>query len=168
MTFIVIKLINNLTSAKSSVGATEEPPPIQYGVDISFPMHYPTVSTNYPWLPHNVHPENIPIPEQYLNMPLQPLGDMQKKYDDYIQGCVDYYNRKNGKGKRCLHTEQDRIAMTLRQPQSMRNYTSTGFLKIRAPDHVFQLLKDFYEKNRGYEKPENWAPGNIYVYVFVS
>lgn len=25
---------------------------VEYGADISFPMHHDVVSTNYPWLPH--------------------------------------------------------------------------------------------------------------------
>jgi len=52
-----------------------------YGTDISWPMHHKWVSTNYPWLPHNLDPGNNPVPEKYLKMPLQPLGDRQKVYE---------------------------------------------------------------------------------------
>ena len=62
----------------------------EYGVDISFPMHYAPPSTNYAWLPHNVDPQNNPTPPEYKDMPIQPLGDMDKKYNDYIQGCVEF------------------------------------------------------------------------------
>merc|ERR1711988_2079209 len=53
--------------------------------------------------------------------------------------------------------------MSLRQPQSMYNYTAMGFTKIRAPEHVFSLIKEFWEKNKDKEKVEEWMPGNIYV-----
>jgi len=56
-------------------------PTVNYGVDVSWPMHHSRVSTNYPWLPHNVDPENNPVPEEYIGMPLQPLGNRQQVFD---------------------------------------------------------------------------------------
>lgn len=94
-----------------------------YGVDVSFPMHHATVSNNYAHLPHNVDP-NIPTPREYKDMAVQPLGDRQAFYQDFLQTCRDAFGSK---GKRCTQTEVDRIAMTLRQPQSMTNYTDVGF-----------------------------------------
>ena len=135
-----------------------------YGVDISFPMHYPTVSTNYAWLPHNVDPANHPVPDEYQGMPIQPLGDMKAKYDEYIEGCVEHYNKqKAGHGDRCRYNEIDRIHMTLRQPQSVYNYTELGYTKIRAPEHVFKLVKEFWDNNKGKQQPEQWHAGNIYT-----
>ena len=150
---------------------------LTYGVDISYPMHYRNVSTNYAWLPHNHRDSasSIPVtPPEYQGMPIQPLGNMQAKYDKFLQGCVDRYNndkaaaaknKRGSGGQRCLYNERDRLEMTLRQPQSMKNFTQKGFTKIRAPDHVFQLLKDFWEANRDREKLELWHAGNIYTYV---
>jgi hypothetical protein len=92
--------------------------PVEYGVDISFPMHYASVSTNYPWLPHNKD-HSKRVPKEYEGMPIQPLGDRSKFYNDYIQGCIDAFGAK---GTRCKQNEMDRIAMSLRQPQSMQNY----------------------------------------------
>ena len=59
--------------------------------------------------------------------------------------------------------ELDRVAMTLRQPQSMTNYTSVGFKKIRAPEAVFSLIKTFWDRNSEKQKPENWGVGNTYT-----
>lgn len=87
---------------------------LEYGADISFPMHR-NVSINYPWLPHNVDP-SIPTPDIYKGMPIQPLGDKHGYYDHYLQGCVDRYGEK---GERCIKNEKERIEMSLRQPQSM-------------------------------------------------
>ena len=134
---------------------------VEYGVDVSFPMHYDNVTINYAELPHNLDP-SIPTPPEYQNMPVQPLGNRQEFYNNMIQGCLDYYGDK---ADRCLVNERDRVDMSLRQPQSMQNYTEMGFTKIRAPDHVWELIKSFWEKNRGKEIPENWPVGMFYVDV---
>jgi hypothetical protein len=97
--------------------------PVEYGADISFPMQHEKVSINYPWLPHNVDP-TIPTPSEYANMPINPLGNRQAAYDDFIQGCVKHFG---GRGQRCIETEKDRFEMTLRQPQSMQVSHSRSF-----------------------------------------
>merc|ERR1719437_333978 len=132
----------------------------EYGVDVSFPMHYDGVSTNYAWLPHNVDPANNPVPNEYKNMPIQPLGDRQKAYDDLVDGCMKHYGKQ---GRACKSVERDRIEMSLLQPQSMVNYTDNGFKKIRAPPELFKLIKDFWEKNKGNRKKEQWFAGNTYT-----
>jgi hypothetical protein len=108
-----------------------------YGVDVSFPMH-----------------SNQIISED------NPLGDRQALYDNFIQGCMDYYSPK---GQACLQVEADRIAMSVRQPQSMVNYTDTGFKKIRAPKELMDLLYNFWEQNKDRKKIENWYTGSTYV-----
>jgi prolyl 4-hydroxylase len=128
-------------------------------------MMHEGVSTNYPWLPHNVDPEHNPVPPQYKDMPLQPLGDRLSVYNDYLGGCVDFYGPK---GHRCVQTEKERLEMSLRQPQSMNNYTKLGYLKIRAPDKVNALLKEFWAKNKDKQKPEQWPVGNIYTNHWAS
>jgi hypothetical protein len=109
---------DSTSSSSSTGGNTDEP--VEYGVDVSFPMHYAEVSTNYPWLPHNQDP-SLPVPKEYQDMVLQPLGNKQEFYRDFLQGCKDAFGAK---GTRCTQNELDRIAMTLRQPQSMQNYVS--------------------------------------------
>ncbi len=96
-------------NAASDVNVDE---PVEYGVDISFPIHNAKVSTNYPWLPHNVDPANNPTPKEYENMPIQYLGNVQQRYDDFMQGCRDHYNKRP---RACDQTEKDRISMSLRQ-----------------------------------------------------
>lgn len=123
-------------------------------------MHHEQVSDNYPWLPHNVDPVNDPVPLRYKDMPIQPLGNRQALFDNYLQGCVDYHGEK---GNRCRRQEKARIDMSSRQPQSMVNYTKNGFAKIRAPDTVFRLLKEFWDKNRDRGTPEIWSAGRIHV-----
>ena len=94
--------------------------PVEYGVDVSIPMQYASVSTNYPWLEHNVD-HSKPVPKEYEDMVIQPLGDRQSFYKEFLQGCKDHFGKK---GARCVQNELDRVAMTLRQPQSMKNYVS--------------------------------------------
>lgn len=77
-------------------------------------MHHLNVSTNYPWLPHNVDP-SIPTPLEYVGMPIQPLGNRKKFYDDLLQSCEDHF----GKEADCLGGEMERLEMSLRQAQSM-------------------------------------------------
>lgn len=93
-------------------------------------------------------------------MPVQPLGNRQAFYDEMIQGCVKYYGNK---GYRCLEYEADRVEMTLRQPQSMENYTDMGFKKIRAPENVWKLIKEFWDRNKNDQSNENWPTGNTYT-----
>jgi len=137
---------------------------VEYGVDVSFPIHYPSVSTNYAWLPHNQDP-NVPTPHEYKDMVVQPLGDRQKFYKNFVDGCRESFGAK---GIRCTQNEMDRITMSLRQPQSMQNYTDIGFKKIRAPDHVWNLIKEFWEKNKDKQTKENWGIGNTYTNNWAS
>lgn len=118
--------------------------PVEYGVDVSFPIHHDTVSTNYDWLPHNVDTTQQ-TPARYKDMVRSPLPGRQEYYDSFLDSCVKHFGRK---GQRCVANEADRIAMSLRQPQSMQNYTELGFKKIRAPEEVFSLIKEFWDKNK--------------------
>jgi len=68
-----------------------------YGVDVSFPVHYMNV----------------------MNKEDNPLGDRQKFYDEFMDGCREHYAGKRG-SHACDITEEDRFAMSLRQPASMQ------------------------------------------------
>jgi prolyl 4-hydroxylase len=119
-------------------------------------MHHAKVSNNYAWLPHNLDP-TLPVPKQYKDMKVQPLGDRQKVYDDFIASCKAFYPKQ---AKRCELTESDRVEMSLRQPQSMQNYTEMGFKKLKTPEKLFALIKDFWEKNQDKAKQEQWGAAN--------
>lgn len=136
--------------------------PVEYGVDISAPMHNMKVSNNYAWLPHNVDPENNPTPPEYKDMPIQWLGNVQERYDKTMAGCSIKYPKPK---RVCQITEEDRVAMSLRQPQAMQNYTEMGFKKIKTPPEVWNLIKTFWEKNKDQSQVqnENWPKGNTYV-----
>jgi prolyl 4-hydroxylase len=126
-------------------------------------MHHMEVSTNFAWLPHNVDPEHHPTPEEYEGMPIQPLGDVKQKHDEHMASCMNFYNETDVETSRCWFNERDRVEQSLRQPQSMRNYTELGYTKIRTPEYAYKLIKEFYDANKHREKPERWAHGNIYT-----
>ncbi|KAL7563090.1 hypothetical protein ACA910_022583 [Epithemia clementina (nom. ined.)] len=108
-----------------------------YGVDCTFP----------------IHGKQLKCRDRF--------GDEREKfYEAFMQGCRDYYGKKGG---RCDTTEDDRIEMSLRQPQSMVNYTSTGFKKIRAPQRTMDLLLGHWNRNKENKKQEVWGTGSIYV-----
>ena len=58
--------------------------------------------------------------------------------------------------------------MSLRQPKSMQNYTEMGFKKIKAPEAVFKLIKDFWDSNKDKASEENWSTGNTYTNHWVA
>jgi prolyl 4-hydroxylase len=147
------------------VEATEESSEAVYGVDVSFPIHHMDISNNYPWLPHNTNPESNPVPNEYKDKALQPLGDKQDMYNKFLSGCVDHYGKK---GHICRSTEVERVAMSLRQPRSMQNYTDVGFKKIRAPEALYKMVKDFWDKNKDTQSDENWPKGNTYTNHWVA
>lgn len=124
---------------------------------LTLTIHYTLITTSTTL---SVDPSNNPTPPQFQNQPLQPLGDKDTWYKGYLQGCVDHYGDK---GQRCVNNERERVEMSLRQPQSMKNYTELGFTKIRAPDHVMELIRNFWELNKDKGKPENWPAGNTYT-----
>ncbi|GKZ01247.1 hypothetical protein MPSEU_001075700 [Mayamaea pseudoterrestris] len=112
----------------------------RYGVDCSFPIHHSDFPSKA--CQHTFAEDRVQI------------------YEDYMQGCRDYYGRK---GNACDETEHDRLFMSLQQPQSMVNFTSTGFKKNRAPKAVMDLLYAHWEANKDAKEKELWTTGNIYV-----
>jgi hypothetical protein len=51
-TMMMTKSILLLAVLVAASMAVAEEATVDYGTDISFPMHYDGVSTNYAWLPH--------------------------------------------------------------------------------------------------------------------
>jgi prolyl 4-hydroxylase len=138
-----------------------------YGVDVSFPTHN-RVSTNYPFLPHNLDPDHHSIPPQFEHMPLQTQGDRQELYIQHLEGCRKAHEAVDP--TKCDLFEWDRMIMNRRQPQSMVNLTETGFKKVRAPAHLKELVDEFWAANNDAEKEktENWGVGNTYVNYWES
>ena len=134
-----------------------------YGVDVSFPIFH-SVSTNYPWLPQN---------NNNNTMPLQPLGNRHKLYQDHLNACREIYNTGNDDDDNnddnnhdnnwCDQHEYMRMMMNLRQPASMVNYTKRGFQKIKAPTQLTKLIAKFWKQNHYKGQEEIWPQGNTFV-----
>jgi hypothetical protein len=45
--------------------------------------------------------------------------------------------------------------------QGVYNYTKLGYTKMRAPEAVFKLARDFWDKNKDKQVPEYWGPGYV-------
>jgi hypothetical protein len=86
------------------------------------------------------------------------LDHRQKFYTDYMKGCYHYYSEED-----CNGEEETRLAMNQRQPQSMVNMTATGYQKLKAPESLLKLLKDFWEANKEGKYEEDWGHGSIYT-----
>ena len=110
-----------------------------YGVDCSFPIHHENQ-----WSCGNL------------------LGNRSAAYHNFMEGCHEYYRSKR-QASRCDGTEADRLEMSLRQPQSMVNYTQTGFKKIRAPARLYDLLLQHWNTNQDKKTQEQWFVGNTYT-----
>jgi prolyl 4-hydroxylase len=91
-------------------------------------------------------------------MAIQPLGNRQEFYDNFIDSCVKY----NG-GLQCKDTERDRIDNLLDQPKGMENYTKVGFKKIKAPPALYKVVKQFWDDNKNKQTEEQWGKGNTYT-----
>mmetsp|Transcript_20738 Transcript_20738/g.29567 ORF Transcript_20738/g.29567 Transcript_20738/m.29567 type:complete len:453 (+) Transcript_20738:31-1389(+) len=153
--FFVALFIVTVTIHKSSivVVASEDNGHPYYGVDISYPIHHAAASTNFAWVENSNQSE-----------PLQILGDRQSFYSVFLNGCRNSLGSQEG--SKCDEMERHRIRQNLMQPPSMVNYTDLGFKKIRCPEKVFQLLKEFWEKNKDKRKVEGWGLGNTYTNSF--
>ncbi len=86
------------------------------------------------------------------------LDQRQSFYNDYMEGCY-----RNANKAICDENEQVRLAMNIRQPQSMVNMTGTGYHKLRAPDSLIHLLSNFWEANKHKKEPEEWDRGNVFT-----
>jgi prolyl 4-hydroxylase len=116
------------------------------------------------------------------------FGDKQRLYDDFMNGCRA--SIPEGDASSC--NDEFRINMNVNQPAGMRvciymervfsfdwekltflctfflqNYTRLGFKKIRAPEKVFSMLQDFWERNKDKQYTE-WKSINVYHNMWAS
>lgn len=156
--FCILQLVSLPGFGQSISNDDESSASSSYGIDISFPIHK-RISTNYPWLPHNVDPANNPTPKQYEDVPIQPLGNRQEIYNEHLKGCREFYEN----ARQCDVYEYDRMLMNMRQPMSMQNYTEVGFLKTKAPKEIIDLMTKFWDQNHLNQEVEAWPEGNTYI-----
>jgi prolyl 4-hydroxylase len=81
-------------------------------------------------------------------------------YKKYIHDC-DEATAARGNLAHCYQHDRQRLLMNEHQPGSVYNYTQLGFQKIRAPKELFDVIRDFYMRNKHRAKTE-WADINTY------
>jgi hypothetical protein len=102
LALVVLVALDNMGVVHA--GLVQEDGGAAYGVDISFPIHHASVSTNFPWLQNG---------SNQSSQPLQVLGDRQSFYDDFLRRC------RQIDGRACDEAENFRIETNLKQPASM-------------------------------------------------
>jgi len=118
--------------------------PNDYGVDMSFPMHY--------WNGEKQLKSKNPMKAYF-----------SKRYMEHMKGCYDKFSFRE-----CDANERARIEMSLTQPAHQHNYTQIGFLKRRLPEDVMSLITTFWEEHKAEEKLEQWPRGNAYTNNWVA
>lgn len=105
---------------------------LQYGLDCSFPIHSHLIQCNSTYIFGGI--------------------DKQKYYNQYMNNCRNYYNNstlfESFNGYKCDNTEKHRIQQNIRQPQSILNYTNTGYYKMNVPNELFRLIYQFWKTNQ--------------------
>jgi prolyl 4-hydroxylase len=93
--------------------------------------------------------------------------DKQSLYDDYIVQCNEAISKKNEDegtttdSNVCNINDEYRQKMNAYQPKSVFNYTKGGYTKTRVPSDLFDLIKEFFNKNRHLAEIE-WKQYNVY------
>ena len=98
---------------------------------------------------------------------VNPLGQDYRMefYHKYMEGCSSVSGKS---GEKCQWSEQDRLEMTLMQPKVMKNFTTAGFAKIKAPDQVTTILREYWKAHESEQEVEFWPKENTYVNHWAS
>ena len=92
------------------------------------------------------------------------LGDISSRYKKFIEDC----NLAVGSfAKQCERDDEYRLRMNRDQPSSVYNYTKVGFKKIKAPKELYDMIYDFYTKNKDNAETE-WKQINTYHNMWES
>ena len=117
------------------------------GVDVDWPMHYPS----------SRHPD------------ANRRKNMVERYQQFLYGC-SFINSDGFSEEDCKRIDRERMTINRMQPPTMRNYTVTGFGKVgKAPTRVLSSLLDFYDKyHTSHMVREAWPPGSMYANHWAS
>ncbi len=126
---------------------------INYGVDVSFPIHHTFLGDN----------ASVSSTGQVFN------GEKVMLYADYLHGCMYTYVQLN-KSQDCVYNEEERLRLNINQPRAMTNYTDLGFAKVRLSEKLWKTLREFWEQVMNEEngtvdnlEEEYWPDANTYT-----
>jgi prolyl 4-hydroxylase len=74
--------------------------------------------------------------------------DKQSLYDQFIADCNEAAWSQDKGDNVCTEDEEWRMKMNIEQPPNVYNYTTVGYQKIKAPRELFDLIDEFYQKNK--------------------
>jgi hypothetical protein len=96
---------------------------------------------------------------------------VQELYDKFIKDCnaavhsmeglVHHSDALKNKDGICGFQDEYRIKMNSEQPGSVYNYTKEGYKKIKCPEELLAIVKEFWESNRDRAEIE-WKDYNVY------
>ena len=122
-----------------------------FGVDVSFPIHYNFFNSD------DLSKTN----EVFGN-------DRVEAYSKYIEGCIKRYGGHEANSL-CRFNDEERLSLNLDQPKAQTNYTHIGFKKTKLSDETWNMLKTFWAGVKAKEnfpdslRSEVWPEANTYV-----
>mmetsp|Transcript_6882 Transcript_6882/g.10689 ORF Transcript_6882/g.10689 Transcript_6882/m.10689 type:complete len:301 (+) Transcript_6882:431-1333(+) len=122
-----------------------------FGVDVSFPIHYNFLAS-----------DDLSATNEVFG------NDRVELYSKYMDGCIKRYGGHRANSL-CSHNEADRLRLNLEQPKLQTNYTEIGFKKTKLSDETWSMLKTFWAGVKAKENfpdslwPEAWPKANTYV-----
>lgn len=141
MSAIILPLF--LCAFLASSNADQNSHEASYGVDVSIPIHH-----------HQFRDDDLSLSNGGA------MGHRRRFYRDFMNSWKQNLIKRGDDPSEADEAEQDRIQGNLEQPAMVVNYTSTGYLKMRAPQEVRDILTQFWESNRHLEV-EEWRNGII-------
>ena len=125
------------SSTSASDNADQNSREARYGADVSIPIHHQWFRDDDPSLSNG-----------------GAMAHRKRFYRDYInnwkQSLIELGEDPSGADRE----ERDRVRGNIEQPAVMVNYTSTGYLKTRAPQELRDMLTQFWEANQHLQKVE--------------
>ena len=123
----------------------------EYGVDVSFPIHF-----NF-------------IGSKDLSSSKKVFGnDRVETYSKYLQGCIKRYGGNEAHSS-CRFNDEERMRLNRDQPKMQTNYTDVGFKKTKLSEETWDMLKKFWAGVKAKENfpdsltSEYWPEANTYI-----
>jgi hypothetical protein len=78
------------------------------------------------------------------------IGRQKAAYHEFIASCA-----RVASASYCASQENWRMQMNMYQTRSVYNYTQAGYLKSKAPEELYQLVRSFFDRNKD-QLSEEW------------
>ena len=136
LSLLLLAFLASSTFASDNAGQNSHK--ARYGVDVSVPIHHHWFRDDDPSLSNG-----------------GTMAHRKRFYRDFINNWKQSLIQLGEDPSDADENEQDRIQGNIEQPAMMVNYTSTGYLKMRAPQELRDMLTQFWEANKHLQKLES-------------